>query len=131
MSRSVGCRSGSDSVLLLLWRRPTAASPIQPLTQEFLDAGGAALKRQKNKTNKKPKKGFGNSSKNIEFFSKPNRKLENDNDNYTTITLISAGSYHGRTMCQTPSFPHLLSLKSSSICMGDTAIIFIDKETEA
>ena len=35
MSFSVGCRHGSDLVLLWLWCRPAAAAPIQPLAWEL------------------------------------------------------------------------------------------------
>ena len=49
MSRGVGCRQGSDLVLLWLWRRPAAAGPIGPLAWECPYATGAALKRQKKK----------------------------------------------------------------------------------
>ena len=47
MSCGVGCRHGSDPVLLWLWRRLAAVAPIQPLAWEPSDATGAALKRQK------------------------------------------------------------------------------------
>ena len=53
MSCSVGRRYGSDPVLLWLWRRLAAVSPIPPLAWEPL---GEALKRQKKK--KKKKVGF-------------------------------------------------------------------------
>ena len=44
-SCGVGCRRGSDPVLLWLWRRPAAISPIGPLAWELPYAGGVALKR--------------------------------------------------------------------------------------
>ena len=49
MSYGVGCRHGSDLVLLLLWlwRRPTAVARVRPLAWEPLYATGSALKRQK------------------------------------------------------------------------------------
>jgi len=43
MSRGVGCRHGLD--LVLLWHRPAATAPIQPLAWELPYAAGAALKR--------------------------------------------------------------------------------------
>jgi len=52
MSYGVGCRRGSDLVLLWLWRRPAAIAPIGPLAWESPYAVGAALekaKRQKKK----------------------------------------------------------------------------------
>jgi len=52
VSCGVGCRCGSDPVLLWLWCRPVAAAPIQPLAWEPPYAVGAALekaKRQKKK----------------------------------------------------------------------------------
>ena len=48
----VGCRRGSDLVLLQLWRRRAATAPIRPLAWELPYAEGAALekaKRQKKK----------------------------------------------------------------------------------
>ena len=45
MSYGVGCRRGSDLVLLWLWCRPAAASPMQPLSWELPYATGAALKK--------------------------------------------------------------------------------------
>ena len=42
MSCGVGCRLGLD--LELLWRRPVATAPIQPLDWELPYAVGAALK---------------------------------------------------------------------------------------
>ena len=59
MSCGVGCRCGSDPVLLWLWRRPVATAPIGPLAWEPPYAAGAALektKRQKKKKKKKRKK---------------------------------------------------------------------------
>ena len=52
MSYGVGCRRGSDPVLLWLWRRPAATAPIRPLAWEPPHAAGAALKRQKDKKKK-------------------------------------------------------------------------------
>ena len=52
MSYGVGCRRGSDPVLLWLWHRLAATAPIQPLAWEPPYAVGTALekaKRQKNK----------------------------------------------------------------------------------
>ena len=53
MSCGVGRRHGSDQVWLRLWCRLTAGAPIRPLAWEPPHATGAALKRQKTKTNKK------------------------------------------------------------------------------
>ena len=47
----IGCRRGSDRVLLWLWCRPVA--PIWPLAWEPQFAAGVALKRQKKKKKKK------------------------------------------------------------------------------
>ena len=47
MSCAVGRRYGSD--LALLWRRPAATAPIQPLAWEPPYAAGAALKDDKKK----------------------------------------------------------------------------------
>ena len=51
MSCGVGRRLGLD--LVLLWHRPVATAPIQPLAWEPPYAVGAALKRQKDKKKKK------------------------------------------------------------------------------
>ena len=42
MSHGVGCRRGSDTALLWVWRRPVAKAPIQPLAWEPPYAAGAA-----------------------------------------------------------------------------------------
>ena len=47
VSRGVGDRCGSDTVLLWLWRRPAATALIGPLASELPFAPGEALKRQK------------------------------------------------------------------------------------
>ena len=47
MSYGVGCRCGLDP--MLLWCRPAAAAPIQPLAWELSYASGAPLKRQNKK----------------------------------------------------------------------------------
>ena len=47
MSCSVGCRRGLD--LALLWYRPAAETPIQPLAWELPYAPGAALKKERKK----------------------------------------------------------------------------------
>ena len=53
MSCGVGCRRGSDLVLLWLWCRPAAVAPLQPLAWEPPYAKGVALKQQqKNKQTK-------------------------------------------------------------------------------
>ena len=52
VSCGVGCRCGSDSVLLWLWRKPVARAPIGPLAWEPPYAAGVAqemAKRQKKK----------------------------------------------------------------------------------
>ena len=51
MSCGVGCRRGSDLMLLWLW--PAAVAPIRPLAWECPCAASAALKK---KTKKKKKK---------------------------------------------------------------------------
>ena len=60
MSCGVGCRHGSDPVLLWLWGRPVATAPIQPLAWEPPYAAGVAqeiatttTQRQKDKRQKK------------------------------------------------------------------------------
>ena len=54
MSYGVGHRQALD--LMLLWHRPAATAPIQPLTWEPPYAVGVALERPKNKNKKtKPK----------------------------------------------------------------------------
>ena len=53
----VGCRRGSDPVLLWLWRRPVAPAPIRLLAWESPYAAGAAqeiAKRQKKKKSLSP-----------------------------------------------------------------------------
>ena len=55
MSCGVGLRGGWDPVLLWLWHRPVATVPIRPLAWEHPFAGGAALKKQKRKKEKKQK----------------------------------------------------------------------------
>ena len=49
MSCGVGCRRGSDPVLLWLWRRPAAIAPIRPLAWEPPYATGVALEKTKKK----------------------------------------------------------------------------------
>ena len=51
MSCGVGCRHGSDVVLLWLWCRPAAVAPIRP-AWEPPHAAGAALKKKKKKKKK-------------------------------------------------------------------------------
>ena len=51
MSCGVDCRHGL--ALALLWCRPVATAPIQPLAWETPHAAGVALKRQKTKQTKK------------------------------------------------------------------------------
>ena len=47
MSCGVGCRQGSDRVLLWLWYRSAAVALIGPLAWESPHAAGAALKIKK------------------------------------------------------------------------------------
>jgi len=56
MSCGVGCRRGSDPVLLWLWCRPVATAPIGPLAWEPPYAAGAALEKAKRQKKKKKKK---------------------------------------------------------------------------
>ena len=51
MSCGVGHRSGSDLVLLRLWRRPAAVALIIPLAWEPPHTMGVALKKIKDKKN--------------------------------------------------------------------------------
>ena len=55
MSCGVGCRRGSDLVLLWLWHRLVATAPNRPLAWEPPHAASVALKSKKQET-KKPKK---------------------------------------------------------------------------
>ena len=54
MTCGVGCRCSLDPVLLWLWCRPAATTPIQPLAWEPPSAVGVALEKAK-KTKKKKK----------------------------------------------------------------------------
>ena len=47
MSCGIGCRRGSDLVLLWLWHTPAATAPMGPLAWKPPYAAGVALKRQK------------------------------------------------------------------------------------
>ena len=49
MSCGVGCRCGSDLVLQWLWRKSSAAAPIQPLAWKLPHATGVALKQKEKK----------------------------------------------------------------------------------
>jgi len=49
-------RTGLGSGIAVLWRKPEATAPIQPLNWEASYAVGAALKRQKIKIKKRRKK---------------------------------------------------------------------------
>ena len=57
MSCGVGCRRGSDPMLLWLWCRPVATAQIQPLASEIPHDAGAALKIQQNTEKGRKKKG--------------------------------------------------------------------------
>ena len=49
MSCGVGCRRGSDAMLLWLWCKPVATAPIRPLAWEPPYATGTALEMAKKK----------------------------------------------------------------------------------
>ena len=49
----MGCRRGSDTSLLWLWRRPAATTPIQPLAWESPCTAEAALEMAKRPKKKK------------------------------------------------------------------------------
>ena len=53
MSCGVGFSCSLDLVLLWLWHRPAATAPIQPLAWELSYATGAAVKKEKEKEEKK------------------------------------------------------------------------------
>ena len=55
MSCGIGCRRGSDLVVLWLWCKPAATALVQPLAWEPQYAAGAALKKTKKKKKKKEK----------------------------------------------------------------------------
>ena len=54
MGCGIGCRRGSDPMLLWLWRRPAATALIQPLAWEPPYAIGAAqeMAKKQKQTNK-------------------------------------------------------------------------------
>ena len=58
VSCGVGCRHGSDPVLLWLWHRPVATAPIRPLAWEPPYAAGAAQEMAKRQKKKKKGSGF-------------------------------------------------------------------------
>ena len=64
VSCGVGCRRGSDPVLLWLWHRLVATAPIGPLAWEPPYAMGMDLKRDKDKKKKEKKK-------NLAYAKKP------------------------------------------------------------
>ena len=77
MSYGVGCRCGSDPVLLWLWRRLAATAPIGPLVQEFPYAVGMALKKKK-KIKEMSKSGrYGEKKKKKKKKKRPKKLLEN------------------------------------------------------
>ena len=86
MSCDVGCKCGSDPMLLWLWCRPATRAPIRTLAWEIPYAMGMALKRKKKKKEKKEggKKGrkegqtdgLGNLSLTFEFPEKLSLGLE-------------------------------------------------------
>jgi len=47
VSCGIGCRHGSDPVLLWLWRRPVSTAPIRPLAWEPPHAAGVAQEMAK------------------------------------------------------------------------------------
>ena len=53
MSYGVGCRQGSDLLLLWLWRRPETTALIRPLAWEPPYAAGAVLEMAKRHTHTK------------------------------------------------------------------------------
>ena len=53
MNCGVGCRRGSDTVLLWMWCRPVATAPIRPQPGKLHMPRGAALENDKKKTKKK------------------------------------------------------------------------------
>ena len=55
MHCGVGCRCGSDPVLLWLWRTLAAVAWIQPLAWELPYATGVAQKKERNKQTNKGK----------------------------------------------------------------------------
>ena len=55
ISCGVGCRLGSDPVLLWFWHRPVATAPIGPLAWEPPYATGAAQEKVKRPKKKKKK----------------------------------------------------------------------------
>ena len=50
MSCGVGCRCGSDPMLLSLWRRPAATVLIRPLAWELPYTTGVALKKKRERS---------------------------------------------------------------------------------
>src|SRR5512135_3193259 len=56
VSCGVGCRRGSDPVLLWLWRRPVATAPIQPPSLGTSICLGSGPRDSNNNNNKKDKK---------------------------------------------------------------------------
>jgi len=56
VSCGVGCRYGSDPVLLWLWCRPEATAPIQPLAWKPPYATEAAQEMAKTQKDKKKKR---------------------------------------------------------------------------
>ena len=56
MSCGVGCRRGSDPVLLWLWRRLVATAPIRPLSWDSPYAVEASLEKAKRHTHTQKKK---------------------------------------------------------------------------
>ena len=59
VSCGVGCRLGSDPMLLWLWCRPVTIAPIRPLAWEPPYAMGASLEMAKRKKQTKKSPNFG------------------------------------------------------------------------
>ena len=80
MSCGVGCRHGSNLVLLWLWCRPVATAPIRPLAWEPAYAAGAALEKAK----RQKKKEFKNYVNNSLYF----RDLRLGSAQYKTVCTL-------------------------------------------
>ena len=75
MSCGVGRRCSSEPALL--WRRPAAAAPVQPLAWQLPHATGAALKSKKKERERERKEGKGKKRRKEGREREEGRKEEN------------------------------------------------------
>ena len=110
MSCGVGCRHGSDPLLLWPWCRPGATAPIRPLAWEPPCAAGVALEKAKRQKKEKKYRIPLDLLHHLPYYNNQKQDINNSSNQTSDLIFISLVFPSGFFKFQGPALIQLLFL---------------------